>query len=541
MRCDAHILNLVVKDGLTDLDISIVKTRTFVKYVRSSPTRLQKFKSSIEEEKLDSKSLVCLNIETRWNSTYLMLESTLKFRKAFANLILKDSTLRKEMKKVGGDLSVEEWKQVSTFFPFLKVIYDATLKLLVFLDPRRKMVYVDWMVKAWFGIEKAKSLSFGIKSTFCSLFDFYASSMPAAKNLAKSNSPGSTAASNFQIKNKENEKMFDFSEFLGNTFEMEACGGIIEKKVEWEKYLEDERESNELCPNVLQWWKENKHRYRTLAKLDRDILPIPVSTFALESAFSTGGHVLDSFRTSLTPRMVEALICAQDWLRTAKQPFIIEESLLGLEKWEEGMENFTIEQPGDEEEEETKELVSQVLDEIGININSEPVINKMNKISYELNFEDIFRESGFGEGVVDGDHEDVKFHHRMNRDVFSDSSDAGGLFRVDELSDLPSFPFPNQEIMNGFSSCAEVTGALLWCQSYSTPKHSCVTATMDSQSSICAGSPTLDANYLPKSCDYQAVGVTSGSSHELSDDDDIDTEAGPCEQSDQVDVKCIKR
>lgn len=39
--------------------------------------------------------------------------------------------------------------------------------------------------------------------------------------------------------------------------------------------------------------------------------------------------------------------------------------------------------------------------------------------------------------------------------------------------------------MNGFSSCVEVKGAPLWCQSYSTPKHSCVTATMDSQSSIC--------------------------------------------------------
>lgn len=58
---------------------------------------------------------------------------------------------------------------------------------------------------------------------------------------------------------------------------------------------------------------------------------------------------------------------------------------------------------------------------------------------------------------------------------------------------------------------------------------------------IAAGSPTSAANYLPKSCDNQAVGVTSGSSHELSDDDDIDTEAGPCEQSDQVDVKRIKR
>lgn len=58
---------------------------------------------------------------------------------------------------------------------------------------------------------------------------------------------------------------------------------------------------------------------------------------------------------------------------------------------------------------------------------------------------------------------------------------------------------------------------------------------------IAAGSPTSATNYLPKSGDNQAVGVTSGSSHDLSDDDDLDTEAGPCEQSDQVDVKRIKR
>lgn len=165
--------------------------------------------------------------------------------------------------------------------------------------------------------------------------------------------------------------------------------------------------------------------------------------------------------------------------------------------------------------------------------------NKMNKIPSEIDFEDFFEQSISDEVT---DHKDVKFHCRMiSHDVFADSSDAAGLFRVDELAELPSFPFPNQEIMNAFSSCAEVTGAPLWCQSYSTPKHSCVTATMDSQSSICAGSPTSATNYLPKSCDNPAVGVTSGSSHELSDDDDIDTEAGPCEQSDQVDVKRIKR
>ncbi|KAF7812886.1 zinc finger BED domain-containing protein RICESLEEPER 2-like [Senna tora] len=86
MRCCAHILNLIVMDGLKDVNDSILKIRNAVRYVRSSPSRLQKFKTCAEAEKIECKSLVSLYVCTRWNSTYLMLESSLKFKSTFERL-----------------------------------------------------------------------------------------------------------------------------------------------------------------------------------------------------------------------------------------------------------------------------------------------------------------------------------------------------------------------------------------------------------------------------------------------------------------------
>ncbi|XP_050222824.1 uncharacterized protein LOC126672918 [Mercurialis annua] len=62
-----------------------------------------------------------------------------------------------------------------------------------------------------------------------------------------------------------------------------------------------------------------------------DILAVPISTVASESTFSTGGRILDPFRCSLTPKIVEGLIYGQDWLRESRQPLCVEELLDEIE------------------------------------------------------------------------------------------------------------------------------------------------------------------------------------------------------------------
>jgi len=106
-------------------------------------------------------------------------------------------------------------------------------------------------------------------------------------------------------------------------------------RTELDRYLAEECEEDTKKFDILAWWKGQSTRFPILSTMARDVLAIPISTVASESAFSTSRRILDDFRTSLTPFMVEALVCTQDWLRRAT-PINIEENTEELAKLEEG-------------------------------------------------------------------------------------------------------------------------------------------------------------------------------------------------------------
>ncbi|KAL0017102.1 hypothetical protein SO802_004171 [Lithocarpus litseifolius] len=86
------------------------------------------------------------------------------------------------------------------------------------------------------------------------------------------------------------------------------------------KYLMENSEGqNDKTFNILAWWKCNTNKYRILSRLARDVLAVPIFTMASELAFSTGGRVLDPFRSSLALKMVQSLICTQNWLQSSVQ------------------------------------------------------------------------------------------------------------------------------------------------------------------------------------------------------------------------------
>lgn len=127
IRCVAHILNLIVNDGLQDIDDSINHVRAVIKFVRQSPTRHQKFKECVLIEKIESKGLLCY-VPTRWNSTHVMLEVAQKFERAFESFDTLEPRFRVELRENGVPTELD-WDRVRQIVIVVQQFYELTLKV----------------------------------------------------------------------------------------------------------------------------------------------------------------------------------------------------------------------------------------------------------------------------------------------------------------------------------------------------------------------------------------------------------------------------
>ncbi|XP_054813399.1 zinc finger BED domain-containing protein RICESLEEPER 2-like [Prosopis cineraria] len=387
LRCSAHILNLVVNDGLKELKDSFESIRNAIRYVRSSPAHLQRFKDVYELEMLDTKNIVCLDVSTRWNSIYLMLNVALKFQKAFERLEDEDEDFvsyfnkgskchaqndvsyldtsidadvyrqsarpnnnmdvfaysRQAPPKRNGPPNKQAWNKARFFLKFLKVFYDVTLQfsstlkvtahtcfhqialiqelldeniesddpllremslsmkskydkywgaadnlnplliIAVILDPRYKLAYINHVFDKLFPTpDLCMSMKNKERDTLDRLFEEYSVTVGALDTNTSNTS-------------KELDRYLSASTFEDTT-------------------IDDDDDDFD----ILTWWKVNSTKYRVLSLIARDVLAIPVSIITSESNFGTGGRVVDDYRSSLSPKVTEALICVQNWLLTGQ-------------------------------------------------------------------------------------------------------------------------------------------------------------------------------------------------------------------------------
>ncbi|KAJ3697710.1 hypothetical protein LUZ61_001415 [Rhynchospora tenuis] len=201
------------------------------------------------------------DVETRWNSTYLMLQLALQ---------LKEAINRCKLHVVEYYFKMLHPEECSRFIENLKTCLNQLFK--EYSDAYNKSIH-----------NQPKSSSANIGSSSSSSSSMITDTRAGLQNFL---SDKRTAEPN---------------------------------KTEIEHYLSDALDDTRLDAqfDCLAWWKLKSPKYPILAGLARDILAVPISTVASESTFSTAGRVLNPIRSSLNDESLEALICAQDWLRAS--------------------------------------------------------------------------------------------------------------------------------------------------------------------------------------------------------------------------------
>ncbi|CAN1789421.1 Zinc finger BED domain-containing protein RICESLEEPER 2 [Linum perenne] len=352
VRCVAHIVNLVVNDGLNEIGMSVKRVREAVRWVRSSVTA----------QNVQSKRMVSLDCQTRWNSTFLMLDTALVYERVFTVLDAIDPTFKEDLfaRKTSsgvpiGTPTTEDWKLVRNLTKFLKFFHRMTktasgtnhlskassgsdqhlagvawnmkakvekywdeseaenvkmnkiLYIALLFDPRHKMQMLEHCFELMYGALRGQQLKMLVKEELVKMFDLYRDALTAREGEQVQ---GSVAPP----MNTEEDEDYDDT-FAGYDLQHKVIGN----RAELDKYLDDAREgAGDVTEefDILTWWKVvGAYKYPVMSEIAKDILAIPVSSVASESAFSNGGRVLDDFRSSLLPEIVEALICSEDWLR----------------------------------------------------------------------------------------------------------------------------------------------------------------------------------------------------------------------------------
>ena len=84
-------------------------------------------------------------------------------------------------------------------------------------------------------------------------------------------------------------------------------------RMEFDHFIDEEVLKRSEDFDISGWWKSNGLKYHILQRIARNILTIPVTTVASESAFSTSG-LLSPHHSRLHSKTIEVMMCAQNWL-----------------------------------------------------------------------------------------------------------------------------------------------------------------------------------------------------------------------------------
>ncbi|GJY74672.1 zinc finger BED domain-containing protein RICESLEEPER 2-like protein [Tanacetum coccineum] len=316
VRCCAHILNLMVQDGLEVIKDIVQKVHASVSYINASDSRLKVFSQVAQQLHLPERNLI-LDCKTRWNSTYKMLSTAIIFKEAFSMY-----EVRYPLYNI--DLTILLGKKLKAFAKTSKLLLLATnnisekpiiqyIKSIFWRDPRCKFTMLNLYFEDIYTKEEIDQKNEDLKELLGKIHTEYAT-------LLRPKQGNSTSVSNScgQSQRGKNEHAGQGKGFSYYYSRLKKADIFDLERSDLHAYLEEGiylcKDNSTISFDILDWWKSHKTKFPILSIMEARILVIPITTVAFEATFSAGGRVIDTYRASLKPDMVQALICGGDWV-----------------------------------------------------------------------------------------------------------------------------------------------------------------------------------------------------------------------------------
>ncbi|GKC09565.1 zinc finger BED domain-containing protein RICESLEEPER 2-like protein [Tanacetum coccineum] len=313
----------MVQDGLEVIKDIVQKVHASVSYINASDSRLKVFSQVAQQLHLPERKLI-LDCKTRWNSTYKMLSTAILFKEAFSMYEVRDPLY----KHCPSD---DDWEKIESICETLQAfdsctniisgsdyptsnLYFGEVQYIKQVLDRQFNDYREWLTKMdIYTREEIDQKNKDLNELLKKIHTEYATLLrPRPGN---STSVSSSCGQSQRGKNEQAGPGKGFSYYYSRLKEADV---FYLERSDLEVYLKEGiylcKDNSAISFDILEWWKSHETKFSILSKMAAHILAIPVTTVASEATFSAGGCVIDTYRASLKPETVQALICGGDWV-----------------------------------------------------------------------------------------------------------------------------------------------------------------------------------------------------------------------------------
>lgn len=336
IRCAAHVINLGVQITLKELKGPIKNIKLFVEAITSSTKRSERFRGIQKTLINDDTSPIDIDVgfsrgkilnlvtdcETRWNSTFALLERAYLLRTA----------VDKAMNSMGELNEIEriDWNEIKMVIDWLWQFNEATRLL---SGSKYSTISLLMMIVSRLRQHAMKQYdNFRIKAAAAAFMKKLSEYEPMLENeiacvAAVLDPRGKLNAVKLTMRDKTIEKITSCIVDLDREIDTSMTSVQFERESIFSDILSGTaREENELdsylrsriepyTTDICMYWQLNKKVYPALYRLSRSVLHIQATSVAAERVFSMAGMVDTPRRNKLSSDSFSANMLINSWLK----------------------------------------------------------------------------------------------------------------------------------------------------------------------------------------------------------------------------------